>query len=97
MTLDEYRTQIIERLKSCRDTTAARSVLAEADLVLMNGRLTRLTQDKFWETLYQDLDALGEEARFMTDREAGVKLSTVVVAARSRIVRYREKIADDQE
>ena len=94
--LDEYRTKIMERLKACRDTVAARGILAEADLVLMNSHLTRLTQDKFWETLYEDLDGLTEDARFMTDREAGVKLSTVVVAAQARIARYREKIAEDE-
>lgn len=97
MMLDEYRTRIIERLKSCRDTTAARGILVEADLVLRTGRLTRLTQNTFWETLYEDLDTMGEEAKFMIDGEAGVKLSTVVAAAQARIARYREKTAGDQE
>jgi hypothetical protein len=96
MMLDEYRIKIIERLKDCRDTAAARHIMAEADLVLMNSRLTRLTQDKFWESLYEDLDVLIEETRFMTDRESGVKLSTVVVAAQARIARYRERIAGDE-
>jgi hypothetical protein len=97
MMLDEYRTQLIGRLKSCRDTTAVRGILAEADLVLMTGRLARLTQNKFWETLCEDLDTLGAEAKFMTDGEAGVKLSTVVAAAQALIERYRERIAGDQE
>jgi len=97
MMLDEYRVKVIERLKGCRDSVVARNILAEADIVLMNGQLTRLTQDKFWETLYEDLEALGEEAKFMTDRAGAVTLSTVIVAAQSRIARYREKIAADEE
>jgi hypothetical protein len=97
MLLEEYRTKVIERLRSCRDTAAARHILAEADLVLVNSRLTSLTLDKFWETLLEDLDGLAEDARFMMDREAGAKLSAVVVAARARIARYRERIAGDQE
>ena len=97
MMLDEYRIQIIARLKVCRDTTAARGVVVEADLVLTNGHLTRMTQNKFWEMLYDDLDVLGEEAKFMTDREAGAKLATVVVAAQARIAGYRNKVAGDQE
>jgi hypothetical protein len=97
MMLEEYRTKTIERLKSCGDTACARHVLSEVDLVLMNSQLTKLTQDKFWETLYEDLDTLAEEAKFMNDRAAGVKLSTVVVAAQARIVRYREKITGEQD
>ena len=95
MMLDEYRTQLIGRLKSWRYTTAVRGILAEADLVLKTGRLARLTQNKFWETLCEDLDTLGAEAKFMTDGEAGVKLSTVVAAAQALIERYRERIAGD--
>jgi len=97
MMLDEYRTKVIERLKGCQNTAAARHILSEADLVLMNSRLTKLTQDKFWETLHEDLDTLAEEAKFMTDREAGLKLSSVVAAAQARIARYRERIAGDQD
>jgi hypothetical protein len=97
MMLDEYRTKVIQRLKGCQNTAAARHILAEADLVLMNSHLTRLTQDKFWETLHEDLDALAEEAKFLSDREAGLKLSSIVVAAQTRIARYRERIAGDQD
>lgn len=46
MILDDYRTTLIERLKSCLSTAEARAILTEADLVLMNSRLTSLTRDK---------------------------------------------------
>ena len=97
MMLDGYRDKVIDRLKGCRGATAARHILAEADLVLMNGHLTSLALDKFWEKLREDLDRVAEDARFMMDREAGVKLSTVVAAAQARVVRYRERIAADQD
>ena len=89
VTLEEYRRQIIDRLKDCADVQAARNALADAELILANNRLTPLTQDKFWEELYQDLDVLIEEAKFMPDREAGMKLWTVVLAAQAGISRYR--------
>jgi hypothetical protein len=97
MMLDEYRIKVIERLKACKNTAAARHILAEADLVLMNSHVTGLTQDKFWETLHEDLDVLAEESKFLTDPEAGLKLASVVAAAQARIARYREKIAGDQD
>jgi hypothetical protein len=95
MMLDEYRTRVIDRLKTCRDTAEARSILAEADFLLMNSRVTKLTQDKFWETLNEVLDALAQEAKSLPDREPAVKLSAIVAAAQARIAYYRERKAGD--
>jgi len=95
MSLDEYREQLIGRLKSCTNTAAARTLLAEADLVLVNARLTSLTQGKFWESLDEDLETAREEARLLADREAGVKLAAVIVVAQARIARFRERLSED--
>jgi hypothetical protein len=89
--LDDYRTTLIERLKSCLSTAEARAILTEADLVLTNSRLTPLTRDKFWETLQEDLQTLGLEAGALSDREARSKVEAVVAAAQARIARYRER------
>jgi hypothetical protein len=96
MMLDDFRSGVIERLKGCRDTTAARHILAVAELLLTNSHLTSLRRDGFWVNLCENLDGLAEDARLMIDREAGLKLSTIVVAAQARIARYREQIAADQ-
>jgi hypothetical protein len=91
MTLEEFRLTLVERLRRCNDTSRAREVLVEAELVLRNVRLTDLTYERFWEALEEDLDGLAEEAKFASDRTAGAKLDSVVAAARARIARYRER------
>jgi hypothetical protein len=94
MSLDEYREQLIGRLKSCADTAAARTLLAEAELVIVNARLALPTQLKFWESVHEDLDALVEAVRLSADRETGMKLAAVVAAAQARIARNRERLTD---
>jgi hypothetical protein len=97
MTLEEYRVTLIERLRACPDTVAARALLAEAELMLCHSRLTDLTYDRFWETLEEHLDALADEAKFSSDRKAGAALDAIVAAARVRIARYRARKAGDAE
>ena len=89
MTLDEYRETLTERLRACQDTAAARRLLADAHLFLTNSRINRLTEDRFWETLDEELDAVGEDAKFLKDPRAAAALGAVVAAARARIARYR--------
>jgi hypothetical protein len=95
MTLDEYRETLIARLRACQHTADARSLLAEASLFLTNSRINRMTQDRFWETLEEELDAVGEDAKFLGDPRAAAVLGAVVAAARARIARYRQR--DDSD
>lgn len=95
MGLDEYRETLIERLRTCQDTAAARSLLADANLFLTNSRINQLTKDRFWETLEEELDALGEDAKFVADRKAAAILGTVGAAARVRIARYHRRDVSD--
>ena len=89
MTLDEYRATLIERLRACQDTTEARDLLAEANLVLADTKLNRLTRDRFWETLEEELDAAGENLTLFKDPTAAAAFAAVVAAVRARIARYR--------
>ena len=95
MLLDEYRAGLVDRLCNCRDTTAARTLLAEAHLVLTHTRITALTEDKFWETLQKDLDAIAKGASGLENREARAKLEAVVKAAQARIARYRDRATEE--
>jgi hypothetical protein len=97
VTLDEYRLALIERLRACQDTAAVRQLLAEADLMLANGGLTRLTHDRFWETVEDDLRGVEEEAKSLPDRKNGEALAAIVVAARARIARYRARVANPSD
>ena len=91
MTLDEFRGTLIERLRACRDTAAVRDLLAEVNLVLINSQINALTQDRFWETLEEELDVLGEDAKLQNDPGPAAVLGAVVAAARARIARYRRR------
>jgi|SRR5579871_5949817 len=90
MTLDEYRKTLIERLRVCQATAAARDLIREASLALVHSQVSPVTRDRFWETLEEELEAIGEDAKFMEDSKAAAALGTVVAAARARIARYRE-------
>ena len=94
MTLDEYRKTLIERLRACPNVATARSLLAEANLMLADSGINRLTQERFWETLEEELDAVGDDAKFLSDPKAAADLGVVVAAARARIARYR-KVSDE--
>jgi hypothetical protein len=57
LTLDEYRTQIIESLKARPDIAGARDLLAQTHLVLINSGISARTQTTFWESLNSDLES----------------------------------------
>ena len=97
MTLDEYRVQVIEKLKACRDPARARGQLAEVDLVLMNSRISDRVQKTFWETLNNDLDVLAQESTLLLEKPAATALSAVIAAAQTVIAQYRLLIASDQQ
>lgn len=95
MTFDEYRLRILERLRACREVTAARDILAEAELMLANSQLTQITRDRFWESVEEELERLTEEAKFLPDPGAAATLGTVLAVARARIAGYRSRMSGD--
>lgn len=91
MTLEEYRVLILEQLRQCKDAKTARNLLADADLFLRNSRLTQITQDRFWETLEDDLMIIADEAKKI---QGSAALGAVVEAARARVHRFRARHED---
>ncbi len=94
MMLDDYRLKLIVRLLACRDASRARALIEEADLMLTSTSLTPATQDEFWENVQEDLDAMGDEAKYLSDRSASVLIDSIATAARARIASYRTRIRD---
>ena len=84
LSLDGYRIQVLEKVRSCRDTRKAREILAEADVVLNSSGLSRPTQRAFWQELGTDLDILAEEPT------AG--LDTIMPAVKADIAKYLKVI-----
>jgi hypothetical protein len=69
MTLEEYRIQVIERLKASQDPVKARGLLAEVELVLTNSRIGDRAQKTFWETLNNDLDIVAQESTLLLEKQ----------------------------
>jgi len=80
LSLDGYRIQVLEKLRSCTNPRNARDILYEADVVLNASGLSRPAQRTFWQGLDTDLDVLAEEA---TD-EPGATIG----AAKADIAKY---------
>lgn len=85
LSLDGYRIQVLERLRSSRDPREARDVLAEADVILNASGLSRQAQRAFWQGLDTDLDVLLEDP-------TGA-LSAIIGAAKTDIAKYLKLIA----
>jgi hypothetical protein len=88
LSLDGYRIQVFERLKSCADTRKLRDILAEVDVTLNATGLSTGAQRTFWEGLYTDLDVVAEESTYFLARHAAVTLSAIIAAARIDIAQY---------
>ncbi len=89
MTLDEYHTQVLANLQSCRDPAQARTLMHEVDAALTRDRISQSTQRVFWGSLGNALEELAQETTRMPDRRAATALIAVVVAAQSLIEQYQ--------
>jgi hypothetical protein len=86
MTLEEYRLKVVQRLRACDDSVAARGVLAEVDLKLMHNRMNPSRQERFWRNLHGDLDNLTDQARLL-DKSAAAKINAIAIAAQAWMAR----------
>lgn len=96
MTLEEYRVQVLEKLKGCRDPAQARSLLAEVDLVITNSQVSNHTQKVFWATLIHELDVVEQEASARLGRIAAAELGVAIAAARTAIFEYEVLVRCDE-
>ena len=94
MTLEEYRIQLVEKLKGCREADGARDLLSAADLVVTWRQLS--DQRAFWEALSNDLDLIAQTVTHGLDRQAATALSAVITMAQSVVQEYRALAASDE-
>jgi hypothetical protein len=85
LTLDEYRIQVLEKLKGCEDPRRARDLLAEVDLMLGASGLSPKAQQAFWQGLSTDLEVVAEESTKLLGKDRAVRLTAVVLAAQADI------------
>jgi len=95
MTLDEYRTQIIESLTARPDIVGARDLLAQTHLVLINSGISARAQTTFWESLNDDLEHLAQQSTL--EEHAATTLRAVIGAAQAVIAQYQRLIASAQQ
>jgi hypothetical protein len=92
MTLDEYRTQIIENLKARPEIVGARDLLAQTHLVLISSGISAQTQTRFWESLNDDLELLEKDSTLLEEHAANT-LRAVIAAVQTVIAQYQRLIA----
>ena len=94
MTLDEYRLQVVERLRACQDPKQARALLAEVECVLTASRMSDHTLRVFWRTLSGALELLEQESAHLEIRQLAV-LSAVLVAAQAVIADFQAQVVSE--
>jgi hypothetical protein len=96
LNLEDYRLEVVEKLKACQDPDRARGLLSEVDLALMNAQVSARAQKRFWEALNSDLDVLARGSAVRLDRGAVTTLDRIIFAAQAAIVLYHLSIASDE-
>lgn len=84
MTLEEYRLQLLERLKVCAGPIDARNLIRELDLLLQGSDLTASTREAFWATVQRDLSFLTEHLSVLR-KPAQEDIAPLIEAAQQAI------------
>jgi hypothetical protein len=88
LTLDGYRIQVLEKVKSCEDPGRARDFLAEVDVMLGASELSPEAQQAFWHGLSTDLEVVAEESAKLLGKDAAARLAAVIAGAQGDIAHY---------
>jgi hypothetical protein len=94
MTLDEYRLQMLQRIRDCDFPDGARDLIAEARLFLAQCRLNETTLRAFWSNLRADLEVLSEDLVGVPERSGRSQRGAVLAAAQVAIVQLQNELAD---
>ena len=92
--LDEYRLQVLARLRACEGPDEALRVLAEAECVLDTSGLRDRAVRTFWQDLSDGLEVIAQESTHLLDKQAFVRLSVVISASLAAITEYRAVVGD---
>lgn len=96
MTLEEYRIQIVERLKGFRDPAQVRKLLAEVDLALKSSQISPSGQKAFWDVLTEALDVVAQDAPLLVGVQDAAELVRIVAAAQSGIDLYQSWLSSGE-
>jgi hypothetical protein len=93
MTLDEYRSQVVARLRGCRDSLEVRGLLGEVDLFISQSRISDRARKTFWETLSSDLDIVAQASTDLMTQQAATALRALIAAAQTAIAQHQARQA----
>jgi hypothetical protein len=93
LSLDGYRIQVVERLKTCTHADQSKDVIAEVNALLAGTGLSNNAHRAFWEGLYTDLEVVEEESTRLLRLEAAAGLAAVIAAAQAEIMKYVKRIS----
>lgn len=93
LTLDDYRAQVVQRLKTCSEPTRAGELLADVETILNATQTSSSLQKAFWRAFSQDLDLLAQRAALL-DPVAAATLRAVITNARAVAVRVLRSLQD---
>lgn len=79
MTLNEYRAQILRRLRKASSAPEAQRIVGEAAETLRRSIISRDSARDFWSSLYEDL------APVIFERQAASSLSSIISAAQAAV------------
>jgi hypothetical protein len=96
LTLEEYRIQVVERLKGLREPVRVTGVLLEVELFLAHSAISSETQRSFWDKLYNDLDVVTQDSTLLLGKQAATELRAVVAAAQTEIAQYRLMLGSEE-
>jgi hypothetical protein len=93
MTLEEYRIQLLNRLKECSSPAKALELVDEAALVLAQSQVSENTLRKFWTDLREDLQMLVDEsAPDLGERGSRAVHIAVMTVARLGVADYLNQL-----
>jgi hypothetical protein len=94
MTLEEYRIQLVDRLKQCSSPAKALELVDEAALVLAQSQVSENTLEKFWTHLREDLQILVENASDLREPGPRAVRIAVMTVARLAIADYLNQLGE---
>jgi hypothetical protein len=94
-TLEEYRADILGRIKACTDPVRARDVIAEVDLAFSATSMSEGAKAEFWQTLTHDLSVLAHRLSRPPSRPVA-KIRSVIAIAQAAIAHYQRQLRSDE-
>jgi hypothetical protein len=96
MTLEEYRTEVVERLWACQQPAQARALLFEVECALTADHLSDRTLRTFWQSLSGDLEVLARGSAHILDMRALAVLDAVIAASQAAIAQFQAQVVSDE-